>query len=311
MTSPRPWSGLLVAVLLVASALGGAACEKRAQPVDDAPSITSATVAAAAPAAAVPAIPTIMPAITGPMGSISPSNPLGLPPRRLKLDAGRRVFTFSAPMLNQAKIGSTLVLYGATVVGFEGDDLIVEGKGAPSYKVHPGYVIPVPDAVRVKPGDPVLTEWAGAMKHAVVTKLVKDKVAVRLTDVDTRMPEVLIKDARFLVQRDGLLPGNYAAALGTDEIRHVLLVSPIADGSKRRWFVLGFGGAAELVDEVDLRPIPVKWTPKVGAAVFAESLGVMRKATVMSVDPPAFFTVKFERAGRPAPVAWGLLMTPP
>lgn len=308
MTAPHLWSGLRVAVLALATVAWGAACNKPAPPADDLlPSVAGADAGLPSQAALVATPP---PAAVGPSAPVTPSNPLGLPARRLKLDAGSRVFTFSSEMLSQAKLGSTLVLYGATIVGFEGDDLIVEQKGVSSYKVHPGYVIPVPAAVKVRPGDPVLTEWSSAMRHAVVTRLVKDKVAVRLTDVETRTSEVQLKDARFIRQVDGLVPGNYAAALGVPDVRHVLLVSPVVDGDRKRWLALGFAGAVEIVDESDLRPIPVKWTPKVGAPVFAASVGLMRKATVMSVDPPAFFTVKYERAGRPATVAWGLVMPP-
>jgi hypothetical protein len=65
------------------------------------------------------------------------------------------------------------------------------------------------------------------------------------------------------------------------------------------------------VDEASLQPIPVQFSPKPGAVVWAEWVGSMRKATVQSVDDPGFFTVKFERAGRPATVGWGLIMAPP
>lgn len=238
-------------------------------------------------------------------------NPLRLPPRRIKLDPGRRVFTFSDRMLAGAKVGSTLILYAATVAAFDGDDLIIEGKAGPSYKVHAGYVIPVPDDPRVRPGDAVITEWNGAMKHALVTKLVKDRVGVRYTDMDTRALEGLLKSgSRFVRQTDGLVPGNYAAMQDGEEWRHVLLVSPAVDGEKKRWFVLGFGGAAIVADEAALRPIPVKWNPRVGASVWAEWTGSMRKATVLSAAEAGLFTVKFERAGRPATVGWGLFMKP-
>ena len=36
----------------------------------------------------------------------------------------------------------------------------------------------------------------------------------------------------------------------------------------------------------------------------------MRRATVQAADEVGLFTVKFERAGRPATIGWGLL-TPP
>jgi hypothetical protein len=254
---------------------------------------------------------------------VTPSNPLGLPPGKVELDAGRRVFTFSDQMIAAARPGSTLVLSAATVAGIEGDDLIIEGHGRPLYKVHPGYVIPVPDAPRLRPGDPVITEHGGLMKHAVVVRFVKDKVAVRFTDPPGRVTEVALqggtgaptaagpsKAARFVKQTEGLAPGNYAALHQGDEWLHVLLVSAAGEGEARRWLALGFGGAATVVSEADLRPIPVRYSPKIGSLVWAEWSGKLRRATVQSADDPGLFTVKYERAGRPAVVGWGLLMPP-
>ena len=226
-------------------------------------------------------------------------------------------------MLASARPGSTLVLSGATVAGIEGDDLIIEARGAPSYKVHPGYVIAVPDDPRLKPGDAVLTEHGGVMRHAVVTKLVRDRVGVRFTDGETRSQEALLlgssgklvagapsKAARFLKQTEGLAPGNYAVLHAGAEWLHVLLVSTSGEGEARRWLALGFGGAAMIVDEANLRAIPVRFTAKPGSVVWAESAGKMRRATVQSVDDPGLFSVKYERAGRPATVGWGLVMAP-
>ncbi|AUX42035.1 hypothetical protein SOCE26_034600 [Sorangium cellulosum] len=258
-----------------------------------------------------------------PTGPAHASNPLNLPPFTLKLDQGRRVFTFSDRMLAGARLGSTLVLYAATVVGFEGDDLIIEGRGGPSYKVHPGYVIPVPDVPRLRPHDPVLTEWNGVMKHAVVTRFVKDKIEVRYTDMDARTPLGLLKGARFVRQAEGLAPGNFAAWKDGDTWRHVLLVSRLGGlpeapdaapttlpAGSARWFALAYGGAASIVDEASLRPIPIKPQLKVGANVWAEWVGALRPAVVQSAEETGLYTVKFERAGRPATVGWGLL-TPP
>lgn len=317
------------AALLLASSLLGACADPPSQAgagASASPSLSGRTPPppGAAPLAlsASPA-PPAAPLLTAP-GALLDPNPLRLPPRRVTIDPGKRVFTFSDQMLQGAKIGSTLVLYAATVVGFEGDDLIIEGRGGPSYKVHAGYVIPVADDPRVKPRDVVLTEWNSVMRHAVITKLVKDKIAVRFTDMDAKLNEVLLqggraptapgasktpRPVRFVKQTDGLKEGNYAALQQAGEFRHVLLVSPVA-GDKKRWFCLGFGGSAMLVDEADLRPIPVRYAPKVGAAVWAEWTGTMRKATVQSIDELGLFTVKYERAGRPKAVGFGLIMPP-
>jgi hypothetical protein len=289
-----------------------------------------------APAAAsAPARPPAAPAAASTRGVVLPPavppgaatmaqdpNPLQLPPRRVTLDPGKRVFTFSAGMLDGARLGSTLVLYAATVIGIEGDDLIIEGRGGPSYKVNGSYVIPVPDDARARPGDAVLTEWNGVLKHAVITKPIKDKIGVRFTDLDARSGEVLLQGgkptaatgkhppARFVKQADGLVPGNYAALARGDEWLHVLLVSPAPDGEKKRWFALGFGGAALVADEADLRPIPIRFTPKIGAPVWAEWVGTLRKGTVQTAPDPGLFTVKFERAGRPATVGFGRILAP-
>jgi hypothetical protein len=291
--------------VLVAAALG-VACDRE-------PPAPPESQAAAIGPSALPPIGTFL----GPSPPPAPAartldpNPLGLPPRRIKLDPGRKVFTFSEPMLAGAHIGSTLVLYAASVAGLDGDDLVIEGQdGGPSYKVHAGYAIPVPDGPKPKMGEAILTEWNGVMKHAVVLRYVKDRIAVRYTDMDARTPEGLLKPGtRMVRQTEGLAPGNYAALHQENEWRHVLLVSPL-ETSPRRWFCLGFGGAAMLVDESELRPIPIKWKGKAGATVWAEWAGSLRRAVVQSVDEQGLFTVKFERAGKPVTVGWGLIMDP-
>ncbi|MCC6556613.1 MAG: hypothetical protein IT372_26940 [Polyangiaceae bacterium] len=318
---PRRGITLLAAAALLAACDGPTASPPAPVPSASAPHVFAPPAAPSHAAAAEAPRPASVPASAAPA-----SNPFGLPPARIKLDPGRRVFTFSDRMLAGARPGSTLVLYAATVVGFEGDDLIIEGRGGPSYKVHPGYVIPVPDAPRVRLRDPVLTEWNGVMKHAVVTKFVKDRIGVRYTDMDARTPEGLLKDARFVRQVEGLAPGNYAALKEGDGYRHVLLVSRSGGGPDpevradepraapdpgARWLALGYGGAALLVDEAALRPIPISPTRlKAGEPVLAEWVGALRRATIQSVDDTGLFTVKFERAGRPVRVGWGLI-TPP
>ncbi|WP_437615121.1 hypothetical protein WMF20_17595 [Sorangium sp. So ce834] len=315
--APRARGAACALACLLAAGLA-AACEPA--PTSP-PAPTPSQSPPIAPLAALP-----RPAVAepqAPTGAAHASNPLGLPASPIKLDPGRRVFTASGRMLAGAKLGSTLVLYAATVVGFEGDDLIVEGRGGPSYKVHPGYVVPVPDTPRLRPHDPVLTEWNGVMKHAVVTRFVKDKIEVRYTDMDPRTPLAQLKGVRFVVQTEGLAPGNFAAWKDGDTWRHVLLVSrlggPPADSgavltslpsSSARWFALGYGGAALLADESALRPIPVKPRLKLGASVWAEWVGALRPAVVQSAEETGLYTVKFERAGRPVTLGWGLL-TPP
>lgn len=238
-------------------------------------------------------------------------NPLGLPSRHVTLDAGRRVFTFSESMLSRARLGSTLVLYGATVAGLDGDDLVIEGQaGGASYKVGGAYVIVVPDGMKPKANDVVLTEWNGVMKHALVKRYVKDRVAVKFTDVDGRAPETFLKGVRWIVQSEGLMPGNYAAYKQDGEFRHVLLVSRTEE-PEPRWFCLGFGGSAMVVNASDLVPIPIKWKGKPGSTVLAEWAGTMRKAVLQTENEPGIFTVKFERAGKAETVGYGMIMNPP
>jgi hypothetical protein len=289
MRAHHPFFAQLAAILLaVACDRSGGDSRPADAPPSAAPSATGTTPAAAAPALPDP-------------------NPFKLPSRSLALDTGRRVFTVSDQMLAGAKLGSTLILYAATVAGFDGELLVIEGRNGPPYKVHPAYAIAVPDDAKVRPGDPVITESAGAMRHAVVKKRVKDRVFVRYVDEGSHSGDLPLKDARFIRQADGLAPGNYAAFGDGEALRHVLLVSPFNDGEKK-WFVLGTGGSAMLVPESGLEPIPVKYRPRVGTPVLAEHNGVLRKATIQTTPEPGIFTVKYERAGRPATLGWGFVM---
>jgi len=299
--SARPLSrlaGAFAHVVLAAAVSLTSACDRSAaesRPADPSPSGAASSTSSASPSASPAALALLDP------------NPFKLPSRTLALDPGRRVFTFSDQMLAGAKLGSTLVLYGATVAGFDGELLVIEGRNGPSYKVHPAYAIAVPDDPKVRPGEPVITEQNGVLRHAVVKKHVKDRIFVRYLDADTRFGEAALKAARFIRQSDGLHPGNYAALGDGEVLRHVLLVSPFDDGEKK-WFVLGAGGAAQIVTEASLEPIPVKLQARAGAAVLAEHNGILRKATIQSAPEPGIFTVKYERAGRPATLGWGFLL---
>jgi hypothetical protein len=299
----------LGALLLgLAAALAAPACAKSSPP---APSSSSAPAPARPVASAAPSAAVVVGDAGAPPSRLRDPNPLGLPPRRVKIDPGKRIFTFPEAMLADAKPGSTLVLYAASVAGFEGDDLLVEGKGGPPYRVHAAYVIPVPDDARLKPGDPVLAEQAGVMKHGVFLRQVKDRSIVRYTDLDARAPEASLKVGRLVKQVEGLAPGNYAALRDGPDLRRVLLVSPFDDATGKRWFCLGFGGAATIADEAALQAIPVRFQAKTGDVVLADWLGVLRRATVQGAVDPAFFTVKFDRAGRPATLGWGALLKVP
>ena len=310
----RPRPALLAPLLGALAACGGHGAPGAAGSASASP---PGRPSASAIAPASPAVP------QNPASARADPNPLRLSPTKVALDTARRVFTVSDEMLASARPGSTLVLYAAMVTAIEGDDLIIEGRGGPSYRVQSGYVIPVPDEPRLNPGDAVLTERDGVMRHAVVTRFVRDRVGVRYTDLPGRPQEALLlggsgkptkagpsRAARFMKQVDGLLPGNYAVLRQGSEWLHVLLVSASGEGDARRWFALAYGGAAMVVREADLKAIPVRFTPKPGAVVSAQEGGKMRRATVQSADDQGIFTVKFERAGRPATLGWGLLTAP-
>lgn len=235
-------------------------------------------------------------------------NPLGLPPRSLDVAAGQKVFAPPQPMLRGAKVGSSLSLRVAQVIGKDGDDLLVDGRDGPSYKVHAGYVIAVPDGFRPRINGPVVAEWAGQLRHGVLRRWTLDSYVVRFTDTEDKRDRTL-KNAAIVAQKDGLLPGNFAALKDGDTLRQVLLVSEIA-GDPKRWLTLGFAGAIAIADEGALVPVPVSFEPKDGADVRAVWLGAFRPGTVRSTDRPGLFSVKFERAGRPVQLGWGWAMPP-
>ncbi|MBK8252568.1 MAG: hypothetical protein IPK82_07860 [Polyangiaceae bacterium] len=258
--------------------------------------------------------PSLPPSVTAssqaapPVKVVLDPNPLKLPPVSLKLDGGKRVLAVPQEVLANAALGSTFVLSAATVVGFDGDLLVLEGKSGSAYKLHPAYAIAIADDAKVRPSDPVVIEHQGNLRHGVIKKYVKDRLTVRLTDGDSRVVEVPMKTTRVMRQQDGLYAGNYAALGDADGQKHVLLVSSFEDGGEKKWLALGAGGAAMVVNARSLEAIPVKFQPRVGASVLAAHNGVMRKATVTGASEQGIVTVKYERAGRPATVGWGFFM---
>jgi hypothetical protein len=211
-------------------------------------------------------------------------------------------------MLHGAKEGSSLSLRVAQATGKEGDNVLIEGRDGPSYKVHAGYVIVVPDGFKPKVNGPVISEWAGQLRHGVLRRQVRDSYVVRFTDTEDKSDRTL-KSAAIIAQTDGFHPGNYAGLKDGDSVKLVLLVSDLS-GEPKRWLTLGFAGAATIVNESALVGVPVSYEPKDGADVWAVWLGTFRPGVAKSLDRPALFSVKFERTGRPVPLGWGMLMPP-
>jgi hypothetical protein len=235
-------------------------------------------------------------------------NPLELPPRALELSAGARVFAPTAATLRGAKPGSTLALRATTVQARSGDAVLLDGRDGPPYEVHTGYVIPILGVARPSLGAPVVAEWAGALHHGVVRRYAKDRIVVRFTDTVDRA-ERQVSPQQLIAQVDGFHPGNHAVARSDEGWDHVLLVAPV-ERAPKAWLCLGYGGAASVVPEEALRPIPVMYAPKVGALVWVAHLGRMRPGVVKEVDPPGLATERVERVGRPIQVGWGSLMAP-
>ena len=239
-------------------------------------------------------------------------NPLKLPPRKVKLDPGRRVFTFSDPMLSGARLGSTLILYAANVTGFDGDDLIIEGRAGPFLQGprglrHPGAGRRQGEARR--PGADRVERRDEARRGDQVRA--RTRSSVRYTDMDPQTAEGQLKNARFVRQVEGLVPGNYAALRDGDvratcswsrrrRGRVQALVLPSASAARRA--IVG-GGAPPA--------IPVKYSPKAGRRGAGRVGRHDAQGHGRSAPTTRPFTVKFERAGRPATVGWGLLMARP
>ncbi len=274
---------------------------------------------AGAPSASAPTrdAPLKLPPVVARRAEANP-NPLSLTAKKIELAAGVRVFAVPEEMLRGAKLGSAFAFRAMEVKGRDGDDLIVDGRDGPEYRVNPAYVIPITGVTRPKLESPVIAEWAGALRHGVVTKYVKDKIMIRFLDT-ADVSERPLAPEQLSLQKDGFHPGNYAVvreapvrgASGGAELaqyEHVMLVSSVSETGD--WLAVGGGGSARVVSEKDMLAVPLTFTPKEGAVVWAEHLGQMREATVTAIDRPGLVTVRFPRVGRPVTVGWGNLMPP-
>ncbi len=286
---------------LVVVGLGICACSD--------PPATGETVATAA-------ADTVDDSVVAPGGIVLPpkippiTNPLDLPePSDQPVPTeGQRVFAVPQAMLESAQLGSAMKLKAAKVLRREGENYEVQiGFGAP-YPIHPAYMV-IPRAGRMRRGTFVIASYGGELRHAVVKHRIRDRVAVRFTDLGVKRPDQKLDPSRVGILSSGLAPGGYAAYTSQHAFRHVLLVSSAVLAGKRRWLVLGYTGESELVSEDKLTPLPVKrFKPKVGAPVLAAWRGSMVRAQVTAVDRPALLTVTRAHAGRPLVVGPGMVM---
>jgi hypothetical protein len=229
-------------------------------------------------------------------------NPLELPPAApIAVEVNQRIFAVPRDMLAAAKPGHLLALHAAHVVRVEGDLWVVREGHGEAYIIHPAYVV-VPKPGRFARETPVIAAYRGRLHHGVVKHLLRDRVVVRFTDLRFRLGDQKLDPTRVGVTGPGLSPGGHAVYPTESGLAHVLLVSrgDHPDG-KARWLTIGYGGAAELIDEERLRPLPVggRFRPRVGDTVRAAYRGTMVMATLREIDRPGWYTVKRERAGAP------------
>ncbi len=291
-----PAEKLFVAML----ALGVMSCSSSST---DGPSSAAASGSAAKGPTARPLAP---PPVTRP---VADPNPLGLPARTLDVQNGSKAFVVPEPMLRGARPGSSMILRSATIVGKEGENLVVDGRDGPDYPLHPGYVIPLVPAKRIRPNQPVIAEWAQTLRHGIARRYLKDKVVVRFTDTPDKSDRTLDL-SQVMPATDGFHPGNYAALRQGSELEHVLLVSPVKGEAKDapEWLVIGYAGAARVVRTDALLGVPISYEPKVGTVALVEHLGKMREGIIKELDRPGLMTVKFDRAGRSVQTGWGMVM---
>lgn len=280
-----------------AVSLGAAACSsKTAQPTEGS---SSASVPNNAPIKILPS--------PSPTAEDEP-NPLSLPARTLDVTVGQRIFAPPMAMLRGAKIGTSLALRAAEVVSKDGDNIVVQGRDGPNYKINAAYVIAVPPNFRPRVNGPVIAEWAGQLRHGVLRRMNMGSAVIRFTDTEDKSERTL-KNGALIAQQDGFRPGNFAGVREGDAVKQVMLLSELGDHS-RRWLALGYAGAATIVEEVDLVSVPVSFEPKAGATVWGAWLGGYRPGTVTDVDAPGLVTVKFDRTGRAVRLGWGSFMPP-
>ncbi len=236
-------------------------------------------------------------------------NPLDLPMQQIEAQEKGRVFTIPFEMLDNAKVGSAMVLRSAKVLGREGELLNVRiGTGKP-YLVHPANVV-VPQQGKLRRGAPVFAGYRGMLKHGVLRHTSSRGAVIRFTDLGFRMSDQTIPRDRLGVLPSSLAPGAYAVMRGEHAYEHVTLISGSGAGAARRGFVLGRDGEARLVPEAQLQPMTVakRHRYRAGDSVLVAFRGLMVPAKIRNIDHPGLYNVQRRRAGGSLTVGPGMLM---
>lgn len=232
------------------------------------------------------------------------SDPLDLGAMPADVAEGRRVFAVPRDMLASAAVGKAMLLASATVLGRDGDDLVVRVGYGESYAINPHYVV-VPQPGRFRRGGELVASYRGRMRHAVAKLLSRDKVVVQFTDLGFKLADQKLDPDMIGVLAEGLVPGAFAVHRDAGEYRHVTLVSATGE----QWLVIGDDGIASRVAAAELTRLPrPRFDPKVGQEVLAVWRGTMVRAEVRGVERPGLYTVKRPRAGAPLWVGTGQIM---
>jgi hypothetical protein len=275
----RRWAAALVA-------LGALGC--------DDPAAGPVAAGASAPSASAAPPHEVDESVVPPHRPVEP-NPLGLPASTVMLAQGQRVFAVPEAMLTAAKIGVSLALVPAVVEGMDGHDVLVRVAHGLPYSLHPGYVVALKKG-RWPRGARVIVRYHDRLRHGVVMRPVRDKIAVHLTDVASAQSDVeMLPDDLGLIGT-GLEPGAYALEKTAHDVRQVLLVSSTG---RKEWLALGAYGEARLVAEANLKPEPDPSKLKPGAAVLVAWRGELVPGTLHAALPNGLYAIKRARVAPP------------
>ena len=226
-------------------------------------------------------------------------------------------------MLDGAKLGSTLVLYAATVVGFEGDDLDHRGPRRALVQGQRELRDPGPRrrAREARRGGAHRVERGAQARGGHQADQGQDRRALHRSRRPLRRGA---PPGRQADRDDGQAPaGPLRQADRGPRARQLRGAPPTAkSGCTCSWSrppptarpSAGSPSASAARRSSPTRrisrPIPIRFTPKIGAVVWAEWVGTLRGRRSRPRGDPGLFTVKFERAGRPATVGFGRILPP-